>query len=92
MNILRYYLLLFTGVFVFIGFLLVAGSLFIALLPLILPLTIILILAAIFSGRRKTVIYNVHENFEGTPIPPASEDTIDIKAVEIKDEKHEINQ
>ena len=84
MGIFRYYLLLFIGVFCFVGFLIVAGSLFIALLPIIIPFTLLLILFALFSGRKRTVIYTDQEE---TPTPPASEDTIDITAVEVKDKK-----
>lgn len=85
MNLLRYYLLLFIGVFCFVGFLIVAGSLFIALLPVIIPFTLLLILFALFSGRKRTVIYT-KEHQETTP-PPASEDTIDIKAVDVTDKQ-----
>ncbi len=84
MSIFRYYLLLFIGVFCFVGFLIIAGSLFIALLPIIIPFTLLLILFALFSSRKRTVIYTEREE---TPPPPASEDTIDVTAIEVEDKK-----
>ena len=84
MSLLRYYLLLFIGVFCIVGFILLIGSLFVALLPVIIPLTLILILFAVFSTRKRTVIITRSEE---PPPPPPSQDTIDITAVEVKDEK-----
>ncbi len=88
MNILRYYLMLLIGIFCIFVFIFLAGSIFVALLPVILPITIVLILIALFSGRRRAVIYTrTHSYEEEKTAPPASQDTIDITAVEVKDEK-----
>ncbi len=85
MSIFRYYLMLFIGVFILISFFILIGSLFVALLPIIIPVTVILILFALFSGRKRTVVFRGTE--EPQPPPPASEDTIDITAVEVNEQK-----
>ena len=87
MNYFRYYLMLLIGVFFLVGFLIIAGSLFLALLPVILPLTILLIIFALFSGRKRTVVFTAEKQENERPVPPASQDTIDISAIEVKDDK-----
>lgn len=82
MSILRYYLLLALGVFFLIGFIGIIGTLFVALLPIIIPITLLLILFAFIGGRKHTVVFTREET---QPPPPASQDTIDITAVEVED-------
>ncbi len=87
MNYFRYYLMLLIGVFFLVGFLIIAGSLFLALLPVIVPITILLIIFALLSGRKRTVVFTAEKQENERPVPPASQDTIDISAIEVKDDK-----
>ena len=87
MNTLRYYLLLLIGIFCIFVFIFLAGTLFVALLPVILPISIVLILFALLSGRRRSAVYTrTHFEQDEKQTPPASQDTIDITAVEVNDD------